>query len=175
MEKPIIRIAAKFQYKIPSLRTLASMDTISWSRRRPHRKTCTFLQRSWIRKAAVDVTLSSARNWEIGAENRSVEHYYYYYYYFYYYYYYCCCCFCRWWYLLLGLLVLWPSISSLLQSATSVITKCARYYKVRQFYYKVRQNIPYAVCLNRASSLEPRSFVLSWWIQLSFYKGNLQV
>ena len=27
----------------------------------------------------------------------------------------------------------------LLQSATSVITKCDRYYKVRQFYYKVRQ------------------------------------
>ena len=43
-----------------------------------------------------------------------------------------------------------------------------------QVYYKVRQNIPYAVCLNRASSLEPRSLVLSWLIQLSFYKGNLQ-
>ena len=28
MENPIIRIAAKFQYKIPSLRTLAVMDTI---------------------------------------------------------------------------------------------------------------------------------------------------
>ena len=27
----------------------------------------------------------------------------------------------------------------LLQSVTSVITKCDRYYKVRQFYYKVRQ------------------------------------
>ena len=27
----------------------------------------------------------------------------------------------------------------LLQSATSVITKCDRYYKVWQFYYKVRQ------------------------------------
>ena len=55
------------------------------------------------------------------------------------------------------------------------ITKCDKcYYKVRQFYYKVRQNIPYAVCLNRASSLEPRSLVLSWLIQLSFYKGNLQ-
>ena len=50
-------------------------------------------------------------------------------------------CYCRcswwWWYLLLGLLVLRPSISSLLQSATSLITiwdrytKCDNYYKVR--------------------------------------------
>ena len=58
------------------------------------------------------------------------------------YYYYCRCCCCRWWHLLLGLLVLRPSISSLLQSVTSVITKCDSffYYKVRQlFYYKVRQ------------------------------------
>ena len=63
-------------------------------------------------------------------------------------YHYCCCCCCRWWCLLLGLLALRPSISSLLQnatacfttkcdslllqSATSVITKCDRYYKVRQ-------------------------------------------
>ena len=28
MENPIIRIAAKFQYKIPSLQTLAVMDTM---------------------------------------------------------------------------------------------------------------------------------------------------
>ena len=48
------------------------------------------------------------------------------------YYYYCRCCCCRWWHLLLGLLVLQPSISSLLQSATSVITKCDSF-----FYYKV--------------------------------------
>ena len=49
-----------------------------------------------------------------------------------YYYYWRCCC-CRWWRLLLGLLVLRPSISSLLLSATSVITKCDSfsYYKVR--------------------------------------------
>ena len=46
MENPIIRIVAKFQYKIPSLRTLPAMDTISWSRGRPHRKICTFQQRS---------------------------------------------------------------------------------------------------------------------------------
>ena len=32
MENPIIPIAAKFQYKIPSLRTLTVMETISWSR-----------------------------------------------------------------------------------------------------------------------------------------------
>ena len=52
------------------------------------------------------------------------------------YYYYCRCCCCRWWHLLLGLLVLRPSISSLLQSATSVITKCDSY-----FYYKVRWSV----------------------------------
>ena len=31
------------------------MDSISWSRGRPHRKSCTFLRRSWCRKAAIDV------------------------------------------------------------------------------------------------------------------------
>ena len=47
-----------------------------------------------------------------------------------------------WWHLFLGSLVLRSSISSLLESATSVITKCDNffYYKGRQlFYYKVRQ------------------------------------
>ena len=52
------------------------------------------------------------------------------------YYCYCRCCCCRWWHLLLGLLVLRPSISSLLQSATSVITKCDSF-----FYYKVRWSV----------------------------------
>ena len=52
------------------------------------------------------------------------------------YYYYCGCCCCRWWHLLLGLLVLRPSISSLLQSATSVITKRDSF-----FYYKVRWSV----------------------------------
>ena len=67
---------------------------------------------------------------------------------------YCRCCCCRWRHLLLDLLVLRPSISSLLQStksvitkcdsfllqsATSVISKCDRYYKVWQFYHKVRE------------------------------------
>ena len=44
------------------------------------------------------------------------------------YYYYCCCCCCcfLWWNLFLDLLVLRLSISSLLQSATSVITKSDR-------------------------------------------------
>ena len=62
----------------------------------------------------------------------------------------CCCCCCLWWYLLLGLLVLRPSISSLLQSATTVATRCdsSFYYKVywsvitkcdSVFYYKERQ------------------------------------
>ena len=92
MDNPIIRIAAKFQYKLPLLRTLAVMDTISWSRGRPHRKgyRCTSLQRSWSPKAAVDVTTlnSSAPTWETGVKNSSVERYYYYYYYYY------CCCFC---------------------------------------------------------------------------------
>ena len=36
-------------------------------------------------------------------------------------------------------LLLQSATAFLLQSATSVITKCDRYYKVWQFYYKVRQ------------------------------------
>ena len=36
-------------------------------------------------------------------------------------------------------LLLQSATAFLLQSATSVITKCDRYYKVSQFYYKVRQ------------------------------------
>ena len=69
MENPIIRIAAKFQYKIPSLRTDSCFtDTISckWSQGRPHRESCTFLQRSWSRKVAVDVNTflrAQLRNW----------------------------------------------------------------------------------------------------------------
>ena len=68
------------------------------------------------------------------------------------YYFDCCCCCCQWWYLLLGLLVLRPSISSLLQSATNC------YYKVRQLillqsvlvcYYKLRR----LFLLQRATSV----------------------
>ena len=36
-------------------------------------------------------------------------------------------------------LLLQSATAILLQSTTSLITKCDRYYKVRQFYYKVRQ------------------------------------
>ena len=56
--------------------------------------------------------------------------------------------------LLLGLLVLRPSISNLLQSVSSVIIKCDAllsekvrqlfYTKLRQFYYKVRRLLPSA-------------------------------
>ena len=114
MKSLIILIAAKFQYVIPSLRTLAVTDTISWSWGRPHRN-CVLSHKDFeARTLQLMWTLSSAPTWEISAESSSVECYYYHY---------CCCC-RRWWYLLLGLFVLWPSISSLLQSATSVITKC---------------------------------------------------
>ena len=66
----------------------------------------------------------------------------------------------------LGLLVLPPSISSLLQSATSVITKCDSffyykvrqlfYYKVRQFYYKVRQVLQSATIITKCDSTGPK-------------------
>ena len=114
---PILRIT---DFKFPLLRTPIRC---SWGR--PHIKNCTCLQRSWSRKTAVDVNTfhrPHLKNWEC------------YYYYYYYYYYCCCCCCCRWWYLLLGLLVLRPSILSLLQSATILlqstigITKCDRTY-----------------------------------------------
>ena len=36
-------------------------------------------------------------------------------------------------------LLLQSATAILLQSVTSVITKCDRYYKVRRFHYKVRQ------------------------------------
>ena len=128
MKSTIIRIAAKFQYN--TIRTLSHglevvrIETVYFPRKILKPERC-----SWCEHVHF-----SAPTWEIGAEKRSVECYYYHYY---------CCCFRRWWYLLLGLLVLWPSISSLLQSATSVITKCDgllllsatikcdRYYKVQ--------------------------------------------
>ena len=57
----------------------------------------------------------------------------------------------------------------LLQSATSVITKCDRYYKVWQFYYKVRQytrvQTPAGPSLMRSGSLnnweESAAFVMT--------------
>ena len=88
-----------------------------------------------------------------------------------------------WWYLLLGLLVLRPCISSLLQSATSVLTKCDSlfYYKGRwsviskcdsfflqsatsvftkcDRYYKVRQNSP----SSETQGQLVRTTECSWW------------
>ena len=122
MENLVIRIATKFQYKIPSLRTLAVMDIISWSRGRPHRKgQCTFLQRSWSLKAAVDVKTflrPYLRNWCWKPFTGKLL------------------------LLLLSMMILMIYLSSdhplqvyykvrqliLLHSATSVITKCDRYY-----------------------------------------------
>ena len=105
-----------------------------------------------------------------------------------YYYYYCRCCCCRWWHLLLGLLVLRPSISSLLQtaffitkcdglllqsatafllqSATSVITKCDRYYKVWQFYYKVRQVLQSATIITKCDSTDAPGDAMNGGIKL---------
>ena len=40
----------------------------------------------------------------------------------------------------------------LLQSVTSVITKCDRYYKVRQFYYKVRQVLQSAMIITKCAT-----------------------
>ena len=131
MHNPIIRIAdiKSVQYKLSLLRTLVVMDTLSRSRGRPRRKscTCTSRQRSWTRKTTVDVNtflhphffeklVLKTVQWNVIIIIIII---------------YCCW---WWWYLLLGLLVLRPSISSLLQSAkasllqsvTSVITKCNR-------------------------------------------------
>ena len=139
-EDRIIQIATKFQSKIPLLRTVAVTDTISWSGGFPQRKSFTFLQRSWNRKAAVDVnTFPSALTSEIGTENRSVDCYCYNYLYI------------IW---LLSLLLLLSRIKLIIgftcpptihfkfitKCDSIFITKCEMYNKVRQFYYKVRQN-----------------------------------
>ena len=52
---PIIRIAAKFKFIFPLLRTLALICTIAWFRGRPHIESCTSRQRSRSREAVVDV------------------------------------------------------------------------------------------------------------------------
>ena len=57
MENPIIRIAATFKYKLPLLWTVAVLVTISWSRGRPHIKSCTSLHISCSQKAVVDVNI----------------------------------------------------------------------------------------------------------------------
>ena len=103
------------------------MDTISWFRGRLHRKSCTFLQRSW--------PIFFTHTWEIGVKNRSVECYYYYYYYCYYYYYYWCYCCCEWRYLY------WVYWSSDHPFQVYCKVRPLLYYKVRQVLieYKMQQ------------------------------------
>ena len=55
-------------------------------------------------------------------------------------------------------LLLQSATAFLLQSATSVVTKCDRYYKVRQFYYKVRQVLQSATIITKCDSTH--AFVL---------------
>ena len=56
--------------------------------------------------------------------------------------------------LITGLLVLRPSISNLLQSATSVITKCDSFFitKCDKCYYKVRQVLQSATIITKCDS-----------------------
>ena len=49
-------------------------------------------------------------------------------------------------------LLLQSATAFLLQSATSVVTKCDRYYIVRQFYYKVRQVLQSAKIITKCHS-----------------------
>ena len=63
-------------------------------------------------------------------------------------------------------LLLQSATAFLLQSATIVITKCDRYYKVRQFYYKVRQYRPYYY--DAFSEFRKEAFVFAF---LYFYKS----
>ena len=66
MENPIIGIAVKFQYNIPTLRTLVVMDTISWS----SGSTRWSAQKELYFPTKI---LNTAPICENGAENRSVE------------------------------------------------------------------------------------------------------
>ena len=121
MENRIIRIAAKFQYKIPTLRTglkVVRIEGVLLSYKdleagRP--------QLMW--------TLSSSFTWEIGAENRSVEFYYYYYYYF----------------ILLLLLLLLLSMMILIIGFTSKCDSLFYYKDAMVCYYKVRHLFYYIV------------------------------
>ena len=102
-----------------------------------------------------------------------------------------CCC-RRWWHLLLGSLVLRPSISSLLQSATSVIAKCDSFFycKVRwsviikcdsffitkcdKCYYKVRQVLQSVTILLQSATVHTILFedgillTLLQWVPVSY-------
>ena len=49
-------------------------------------------------------------------------------------------------------LLLQSATAFLLQNATSVITKCDRYYKVWQFYYKMRQVLQSATIITKCDS-----------------------
>ena len=49
-------------------------------------------------------------------------------------------------------LLLQSATAFLLQSATSIITKCDRYYKVWQFYYKVRHVLQSATIITKCDS-----------------------
>ena len=49
-------------------------------------------------------------------------------------------------------MLLQSATAFLLQSATSVISKCERYYKVWQFYYKVRQLLQSATIIKKCDS-----------------------
>ena len=133
-QNPIIQIAAKFQYKIPPLRTLAVIWTLSHSLEvfRKERVLLSYKDLKAVRPQLM-WTLSSALTSEIGTENRSVECYYYNYLYI------------IW---LLLLLLLWSMMIFIIGFTCpptihfKFITKCNSlfYYKVRQlFYYKVRQ------------------------------------
>ena len=64
---PIVRIAAKFKFKSPLLRTLAVMVTIEWSRVRPHRKSKILLPYKDLEVGRPQLmwTLSTAPTWEV--------------------------------------------------------------------------------------------------------------
>ena len=63
-------------------------------------------------------------------------------------------------------LLLQSATTFLLQSATSVITKCDRYYKVRQFYYKVRQVLQSATIITKCDSTDAHEKHLSKYMHL---------
>ena len=54
----------------------------------------------------------------------------------------------------------------LLQSATSVIRKCDRYYKVRQFYYKVRRLLKSATVQTPSDEVFDRSTFLASYAEV---------
>ena len=159
-DKPIIRITAKFQYKVLLLRTLTVINTISLRHGLEvvliGRVRCSSPQRFWSRKATVDVSTflrPHLRNWSWKPFSELFL------------------LSSLWSSSLLLLLLLFlmmifiigltcpPTIHFkfitkcdslfLLQSATSVITKCDTCYKVRESHYKVRQVLPSATIITK--------------------------